>query len=168
MLSIPVIGSWVTTSVFGGEFPGTEILPRLYIVHVLIVPGILLALIAAHMGLLVKQKHTQFPGPGRTNHNVVGVRMFPGFAAKAGGFFMIVFGVIALLGGLDPDQPDLAVRPVQGRRRLGRQPARLVRHVPGRLDPPDAGLGHLDPDAVAFHLHHPGDCSGRRWCCPAS
>jgi ubiquinol-cytochrome c reductase cytochrome b subunit len=100
MLSIPVIGSWVTTSVFGGEFPGTEILPRLYIVHVLIVPGILLALIAAHMGLLVKQKHTQFPGPGRTNHNVVGVRMFPGFAAKAGGFFMIVFGVIALLGGL--------------------------------------------------------------------
>jgi ubiquinol-cytochrome c reductase cytochrome b subunit len=100
MMSIPVVGSWVATSLFGGEFPGHVILGRLYILHVLLVPGILLALIAAHMGLLVKQKHTQWPGPGRTEHNVVGVRMFPGFAAKAGGFFMIVFGVIALLGGL--------------------------------------------------------------------
>src|SRR5919205_1151620 len=75
-------------------------LDRLYIAHVLLVPAILLALIAAHMGLLVKQKHTQWPGPGRSEHNVVGIRMFPGFAAKAGGFFMIVFGVSALLGGL--------------------------------------------------------------------
>src|SRR5256714_2275595 len=99
-LSIPVIGTWVTTSLFGGEFPGTVILDRLYIVHVLLVPGIILALIAVHMGLLVKQKHTQWPGPGRTNKNVVGVRMFPGFAAKGGGFFMIVFAVIAFLGGL--------------------------------------------------------------------
>jgi ubiquinol-cytochrome c reductase cytochrome b subunit len=100
MLSIPVIGSWVATSLFGGEFPGTEILPRLYILHVFLIPLILLALITVHMALLVKQKHTQFPGPGRTNHNVVGVRMFPTFAMKAGGFFMLVFGVIALMGGL--------------------------------------------------------------------
>jgi ubiquinol-cytochrome c reductase cytochrome b subunit len=69
-------------------------------VHVLLVPGALLALITVHMGLLVKQKHTQWPGPGRTNANVVGVRMFPGFAAKAGGFFMIVFAMIAMLAGL--------------------------------------------------------------------
>jgi ubiquinol-cytochrome c reductase cytochrome b subunit len=99
-LSIPVIGSWVTTSAFGGEFPGTDILPRLYILHVFLVPGLILVLITIHMALLVKQKHTQFPGPGRTNDNVVGVRMFPTFALKAGGFFMVVFGVIALMGGL--------------------------------------------------------------------
>jgi ubiquinol-cytochrome c reductase cytochrome b subunit len=100
MLSIPVIGSWVTTSLFGGEFPGTEILPRLYILHVLLVPAILVALITAHLTLLVLQKHTQFPGPGKTNHNVVGVRAVPGFAFKATAFFLIVFGVIALMGGL--------------------------------------------------------------------
>jgi ubiquinol-cytochrome c reductase cytochrome b subunit len=100
MLSIPIVGSWVTTSLFGGEFPGHVILDRLYITHVLLVPGIILALITVHMALLVKQKHTQWPGPGRTNSNVVGIRMFPGFALKAGGFFMLVFGVIALLGGL--------------------------------------------------------------------
>jgi ubiquinol-cytochrome c reductase cytochrome b subunit len=100
MMSIPVVGTWVATSLFGGEFPGHVILGRLYILHVLLVPAILLGLITVHMGLLVKQKHTQWPGPGRTEHNVVGVRMFPGFAAKAGGFFTIVFAVIALLGGL--------------------------------------------------------------------
>jgi len=100
ILSIPVIGTWVSTAFFGGEFPGHVILDRLYIAHVLLIPGILLLLITVHMGLLVKQKHTQWPGPGRTNDNVVGVRMFPGFAAKAGGFFMIVFAVIAGLAGL--------------------------------------------------------------------
>ncbi|MGI8648192.1 MAG: cytochrome bc1 complex cytochrome b subunit [Mycobacteriales bacterium] len=99
MLSIPLIGSWVTFAIFGGEFPGDVILPRLYIAHVLIIPGLLVALISAHMALLVKQKHTQLPGRGHTEKNVVGHRMVPGFAAKAGGFFMIVFAVLALLGG---------------------------------------------------------------------
>src|SRR4029434_2841360 len=97
-----------------GEFPGTEILPRLYILHVFLIPLILLALITVHMALLVKQKHTQFPGPGRTNHNVVGVRMFPGFAAKAGGFFMICFRVPALLGGLFQINPIWIFGPYSG------------------------------------------------------
>ncbi|GAA1704007.1 cytochrome bc complex cytochrome b subunit [Fodinicola feengrottensis] len=100
MQSTPVIGTWFTFSVFGGEYPGTEILPRLYIAHVLLLPGLILGLIAVHMGLLVKQKHTQYPGPGRTEKNVVGVRMVPNFSAKAGGFFMVVFGMIAFLGGV--------------------------------------------------------------------
>ena len=100
MLSIPVVGSWVTTSLFSGEFPGHDILPRLYILHVFLLPGIILLLITLHMFLLVKQKHTQWPGPGRTNHNVVGVRFFPAFSVKAAGFTMVVFAMIALLGGL--------------------------------------------------------------------
>jgi ubiquinol-cytochrome c reductase cytochrome b subunit len=100
ILSIPVIGSWVYLSVFGSEFPGTEIVPRLYIVHVLIVPALLVALITVHLALMVKQKHTQWPGPRETNHNVVGVRMVPAFALKTTGFFLLIFGVIALLGGL--------------------------------------------------------------------
>ena len=63
LLSIPVIGTWIHWLIFGGEFPGTEIIPRLYIVHVLLLPAILLALIAVHVGLVWYQKHTQFPGP---------------------------------------------------------------------------------------------------------
>ena len=72
----------------------------------LLIPGMLLALIAAHMLLLVYHKHTQWPGPGRTEQNVVGYPMLPVYAAKAGGFFFIVFGVTALMGGL------LSINPV--------------------------------------------------------
>src|SRR4051795_5540888 len=100
ILSIPIVGTWVYFAVFGGDFPGELIVGRLYIVHVLLIPGILLALITVHLLLLIKQKHTQFPGPGRTEHNVVGNRFFPVFAAKSGGLFFLVFGVCAALGGL--------------------------------------------------------------------
>ncbi|ASW56083.1 ubiquinol-cytochrome c reductase cytochrome b subunit [Plantactinospora sp. KBS50] len=100
ILSIPVVGTWVSSSIFAGEFPGTIIISRFFITHVLLIPGALLALISVHLGLVFKQKHTQWPGPGRTNENVVGERFFPRYAIKQGGFFMIVFGVIALMGGL--------------------------------------------------------------------
>ncbi|SDM68017.1 menaquinol-cytochrome c reductase cytochrome b subunit precursor [Nocardioides szechwanensis] len=100
MKSMPVVGTYMSFFLFGGEFPGESIIPRLYTVHVLLIPGILLALIAAHMLLLVYHKHTQWPGPGRTEENVVGFPMLPVYAAKAGGFFFIVFGVAALMGGL--------------------------------------------------------------------
>ena len=100
MLSIPVVGTWVAYAVFGSEFPGTDIVPRLYIAHVLLIPGIILAVIAVHVGLVVKQKHTQFPGPGRQENNVVGERMYPSYGAKGGGFFFLVFGVVAALAGL--------------------------------------------------------------------
>jgi len=99
MLSIPVVGTWVSFLVFGGPFPGHVIIGRLYIAHVLLIPGIILALIGAHLALVVRQKHTQFPGPGRTEHQVSGERVFPVYAAKAGGFFFIVFAACAALGG---------------------------------------------------------------------
>ena len=98
MRSVPVLGSYISTFSFGGEFPGDLIIPRLYTVHVLLIPGLILALISAHMLLLVYHKHTQWPGPGRTNSNVVGYPLMPVYMAKAGGFFFIVFGVTALMG----------------------------------------------------------------------
>jgi ubiquinol-cytochrome c reductase cytochrome b subunit len=99
-LSIPVMGTWTQWLLFGSEFPGHEILPRLYTIHVLLLPGILLALIAAHVGLVWYQKHTQYPAPGRTEGNVVGVRILPAFAAKGGAFFAVTVGVLGLMGGL--------------------------------------------------------------------
>lgn len=100
MRSIPIVGTWVEFFVFGGEFPGAMIISRLYMVHILLIPGLLLALISAHLALVVYHKHTQYPGPGRSENNVVGYPMFPVYAAKAGGFFFIVFGVMVLFGGL--------------------------------------------------------------------
>ena len=98
--ALPVIGTWALYFLFGGEFPGTEIISRLYSIHILLLPGAILALVTAHLLLVWTQKHTQYPGPGRTEKNVVGYPLLPVYTAKAGGFFFIVFGVTTLLGAL--------------------------------------------------------------------
>lgn len=105
ILSIPIVGTWVSFLLFGGPFPGHEIIGRLYIAHVLLIPAILAALIGAHLALVVRQKHTQFPGHGHTEDTVSGERVFPVYAAKAGGFFFVVFGITCLLGGLAQINP---------------------------------------------------------------
>lgn len=105
MLASPLFGSWMAMFVFGGEFPGLDFIPRLYTVHVLLIPLIFLALIGAHVGMVAYQKHTQYPGPGRTNKNVVGFPLLPVYVAKAGGFFFIVFGVISLLASVATINP---------------------------------------------------------------
>jgi len=101
VLSIPIVGSYLATFLFGGNFPGNgDIIPRLFIVHVLVLPVVIGGLIAAHLGLLVHQKHTQFPGEGRTEHNVVGSPMYPTFIAKTTGFLFMIAGVLWAMGGL--------------------------------------------------------------------
>jgi ubiquinol-cytochrome c reductase cytochrome b subunit len=95
--SIPVVGTYASFFLFGGQFPGHVIIPRLYIIHVLLIPGLLLALISAHLFLMFHQKHTQMPGKGRTERNVVGAPMYPYFMVKTGAFFFFVFAVCALL-----------------------------------------------------------------------
>jgi len=138
-LSIPVIGTWVYFTVFGGDFPGEVIIGRLYILHVLIIPAILLALIALHLLILVKQKHTQFPGAGRTEHNVVGNRLFPTFAAKATGLLFIVFGLCAALGGLVQINPIWLLGPYNPAQvTAGSQPDWYIGFVDGgaRIFPP--------------------------------
>lgn len=97
---IPLIGTWTSFLLFGGEFPGTDIVGRLYVLHILLLPAILVALLAVHLMLMIVNKHTQFAGPGRTNSNVVGYPMMPVYMSKMGGFFFITFGVIVLIAAL--------------------------------------------------------------------
>ena len=94
---VPVVGTWISYLLFGGEFPGTTLVAMFYSIHILLLPAILVAALGAHLLLMIVNKHTQFAGPGRTNDNVVGVPIMPIFAAKAGGFFFVVFGVIVLI-----------------------------------------------------------------------
>jgi ubiquinol-cytochrome c reductase cytochrome b subunit len=96
LLAIPVVGSYLAFFLFGGAYPGNDIIPRLYILHVLVIPGLILALITAHLLIMVYQKHTQMPGKGRTNTNVVGQPMYPHFMAKTGAFFFFTFAALAL------------------------------------------------------------------------
>jgi ubiquinol-cytochrome c reductase cytochrome b subunit len=95
LLSIPVVGTYLMFFLFGGSYPGTEIIPRLYIIHVLLIPGLLLSV---HLLLTFWQKHTHMPGQGRTNANVVGAPFYPYFMAKTGAFFLFIFGGLALAG----------------------------------------------------------------------
>ena len=99
VLSIPVIGTWLHYLLFGGEFPGDLIIGRFYIIHVLLLPGIILALVGVHLLLVFKQKHTQWPGAGRTENNVIGHRFYPIFAAKGASLSMLCFGLMLGLGG---------------------------------------------------------------------
>ncbi|MEV8212129.1 ubiquinol-cytochrome c reductase cytochrome b subunit [Leifsonia sp. NPDC077715] len=94
---LPVVGTWISFLLFGGEFPGTAIVGRLYTLHILLLPALVVAFIALHLMFVVIHKHTQYAAPGRTQGNVVGYPVLPVYAAKAGGFFFIVFGVVALL-----------------------------------------------------------------------
>lgn len=97
--SIPILGSYISFFLFGGEFPGTALIPRLFTLHILLIPGLILAMIGLHLLFVVLHKHTQYPGSGRSDKNVVGYPLFPVYVAKAGGFFFVVFAVIALLAG---------------------------------------------------------------------
>jgi ubiquinol-cytochrome c reductase cytochrome b subunit len=100
VLSIPVAGTWVASALWDGDWPSTAILGRVYITHVFLLPLILLALITAHIGIMIYQKHTQWAGPGRTNRNVVGERFVPRFILKQTAFLLIVSGLIAAMAGL--------------------------------------------------------------------
>ncbi|MGW4639808.1 cytochrome bc1 complex cytochrome b subunit [Sphaerisporangium sp. NPDC004334] len=97
-ISIPLVGTYITYFLFGGEYPGHDVISRFYSIHILLIPGILLALISAHLILMWVQKHTQMPGKGRTEQNVVGAPFYPSFMAKSGAYFLFTFGVVALLG----------------------------------------------------------------------
>ena len=94
---IPLIGPAVSSGFFGGEFPGTEVVARLYSLHIMIVPALIIVLIGVHLMMVVIHKHTHYSGPGRRDDNVVGYPLMPVYVAKAGGFFFLVFGVVAAI-----------------------------------------------------------------------
>jgi ubiquinol-cytochrome c reductase cytochrome b subunit len=105
LLSVPVLGTWAAFLVFGGKWPTQAIIPRLYIVHVFIVPLLILALVSVHMAILWRQKHTEFPGPGRSEKTISGSKLWPTYAARSIGLFFGVLAVLSALGGLAQINP---------------------------------------------------------------
>jgi ubiquinol-cytochrome c reductase cytochrome b subunit len=105
MLSIPVVGTYLTFFFFGGQYPGHDFIPRLYLAHVLLLPGLILALVTAHLMILWHQGHTQFPGKRQGEHHEVGAPMFPVFMMKTTSLFLFVFGALAFLGAVAQINP---------------------------------------------------------------
>ncbi len=136
VLSIPFVGPWIAYLIFGGEFPTHEMLSRLFVFHVFLLPALIAGALSAHLALVWHQKHTQFKGAGRTEDNVVGSSLWPRYALKSVGLFFVIAGVLSMLGGLfqinpvwfygpfdptvptSPAQPDWYVGWLEGALRL--------------------------------------------------
>ncbi len=111
--SIPFVGHIAADLFFGGAFPSFGSVPRLYTIHVFIVPAIMTAVMGLHLVLVIKQKHTQ-PGYARRlaePGKVLGVPLWPYQAILAGVLLMLMFGVLFLLGALVPPHPLEAYGP---------------------------------------------------------
>lgn len=100
ILAIPFVGERLAYLVFGGEWPGSDIIGRLYPIHILLIPAAIVGLLSLHLGLVWRQKHTQFRGPGRRESNVIGERVWPSFAMKSIGLLFMVAGVLTALGAI--------------------------------------------------------------------
>jgi ubiquinol-cytochrome c reductase cytochrome b subunit len=101
VLSIPFVGGQLAVLIWDGNFPGTSaFIDRLYIVHVLIVPITIAALVTIHLAIIMRQKHSQFPGKGRTERNVIGTPLWPAYTLRAIGMMLATAGLLFMLGGL--------------------------------------------------------------------
>ncbi|NJP97416.1 ubiquinol-cytochrome c reductase cytochrome b subunit [Nonomuraea sp. FMUSA5-5] len=134
-ISVPLVGTYVAMFLFGGEFPGEDVIPRLYSIHVLLVPGILLLLIPLHAVVLTwRQTHTQFRAKGLNDRVVRGAPFFPAFLAKTTVFFLWVTGVVALLATVFQINPIWLYGPyMPGHVSAGSQPDWYMGFLEGAL-----------------------------------
>ena len=100
LLSVPFIGPWLASLAFGGEFPTDAIIPRLFVLHVLFLPALVIGAITVHLVLLVLHKHTQYRSPLAREENVVGRYFWPGQVFLSTGLFFLTAAVLAIIGGL--------------------------------------------------------------------
>ena len=100
LLSVPFLGPWLTFLFMGGTIPNAATLPRMFALHIFLVPGMIAGLLGLHLFMIWRQLHTNYPGPKRTDRTIVGSRLWPSYMAKSVGLLLLVFGAIAALGGL--------------------------------------------------------------------
>lgn len=99
-MSVPLLGGQLAFLAWNGEYPGTDAFwPRLEILHVFVIPIAIATLLALHLAQIVRQHHTQFPEEG-SERVVRGTPAWPGYALRSIGLFLVVAGVLFLLGGL--------------------------------------------------------------------
>jgi ubiquinol-cytochrome c reductase cytochrome b subunit len=110
-LSIPFIGPWAASLLFGGEFPTMALISRFFVIHVLFLPGLFIAGITAHLAFVVIHKHTQYRGGRARETNVIGRAFWPTQAFVSTGLFFLTAAFMALLGGLVQVNPIWAYGP---------------------------------------------------------
>lgn len=104
--SIPWVGEWVAQAAFAGKFPGDGVIPRVYGYHIMLLPGILLALTAAHMLIMIKQKHTQPQYAKRIAYKkIVGVPLMTQQTPIMLMLTLLFAGIIVLFSAFIPVHP---------------------------------------------------------------
>ncbi|WP_146418071.1 cytochrome b [Haloarcula hispanica] len=112
-ISIPLLGDFLGQVVFGGEFPSSATIPRLYFLHVLVIPAAIAVGLAVHMAILIRQKHTEAPRDGDVTGGrqsvdeedddiIIGLPAFPNQAAVSAVVFFVTAATLSALAGLLP------------------------------------------------------------------
>ncbi len=99
--SIPVVGTHLTLGLFGGDVPGHQIIPRLYWLHVLLLPAAIAGLFALRRWLAQRHRHARSPGPAGSGR----CGSFHNAPANSTAMFFVTCGVLALLGTLAQVDP---------------------------------------------------------------
>jgi ubiquinol-cytochrome c reductase cytochrome b subunit len=123
--SIPVVGTHLMLWVFGGAVPGHAIIPRLYWLHLLVLPTVMIGLLALGRQLARRTGLTCRPSPLGSSRRVPGwrglVQRGSGWrglvqnptAATSLAMFSVTCGVLALLGTLAQIDPIWSIGPYQ-------------------------------------------------------
>lgn len=138
VLGVPLVGTWLSWVIFGGEFPG-QVLRHLYLLHLVVVPPLLALLLALRRRLAIRYGPPQLPGPGRTEDNVVGLPLWPAGAVRAGGMFFLTAGVLVTMAATLTVSPVWRYGPASpGNASAGSQPDWYTGFLDGalRLVPP--------------------------------
>ncbi len=110
--SVPIFGGVLSKIVFGGEYPSSATVPRFYFLHVFIIPAAIAIMIAIHMALLVRQKHTEATrdedvvGESVVEKDddsyIVGLPLYPNQTAVSAVVFFLTLATLSLLAGFLP------------------------------------------------------------------
>jgi ubiquinol-cytochrome c reductase cytochrome b subunit len=120
---VPVAGPWVVDGLLGGPIIGGEALSRFFALHVFVIPGVLLTLLAVHLWLVLKRGISEPPVPGqlvdpktydaeyekelKTGVPFLGEAMIKDVLFSA----LVVIAVVALAAVLGPSGPTAPVDP---------------------------------------------------------
>jgi cytochrome b-561 len=105
--SVPWIGSTLADFVFAGQFPSPETVPRFFAYHVILAPLALAVLVAVHLVVVLKQKHTEFAGAAARRDPAAGrwirgIPLWPEQTALMAVLFLVIVAIAALLAAFLP------------------------------------------------------------------
>ncbi|CAM5603169.1 ubiquinol-cytochrome c reductase cytochrome b subunit [Streptomyces viridochromogenes] len=104
LLSIPVVGTYLSFFLFGGEFPGEDLIARFNTLHTLVIPALMITVLVGYVILTLRHRPAQYPGPGRNENNVVGLPLAVR-AVKSAGYLCCVSGVIFFMAAVAQINP---------------------------------------------------------------